>query len=187
MRPPASGTAIVESPLGPVRLLVLDGALSGLYFVGQRDDPQGVDAFDWSERLDAAVLLDLPSNADADLMLLARARSQLAAYFARRLHRFDLPLALHGTEFQRAVWQALLGIAHGVTASYGELAARCGRAAAVRAVGRAVGSNPVSIVVPCHRVLGADGSLTGFGGGLPRKRALLRLEGVLPPELEGMD
>ena len=182
MKPPASATAIVGSPLGPIRLLALDGALSGLYFVGQRDDPQGVDATDWSDRLDAAE----DSVAD-DLGLLSRARSQLEAYFARRLHRFDLPLALHGTPFQRAVWAALLDIGHGRSESYGEVARRCGRPTAVRAVGRAVGSNPVSIVVPCHRVVGANGSLTGFGGGLPRKQALLRLEGVLPPELAGFD
>jgi methylated-DNA-[protein]-cysteine S-methyltransferase len=176
--PPASGTAIVGSPLGPVRLLALDGALSGLYFVGQRDDPQGIDE---PGQLDAA------TQAAADLELLARARLQLDDYFARRLCRFDLPLALHGTPFQRAVWQALLDIAHGHVRSYGEVARYCGRPTAVRAVGRAVGSNPVSIVVPCHRVIGADGALTGFGGGLSRKQALLRLEGALPPGLEGFD
>ena len=187
MIPPASATAIVGSPLGPVRLLALDGALSGLYFVGQRDDPQGIDVPDWSHRLDEPGRLEAATKAAADLELLAQARLQLEEYFARRLRRFDLPLALHGTPFQRAVWQALLDIAHGHVRSYGEVARCCGRPAAVRAVGRAVGSNPVSIVVPCHRVLGADGALTGFGGGLPRKQALLRLEGALPPGLEGFD
>jgi methylated-DNA-[protein]-cysteine S-methyltransferase len=104
---------------------------------------------------------------------------QLGDYFAGRRTAFDVPLDLaHGTDFQQSVWQALLKIPQGGTASYGELSARIGKPAAVRAVGAAVGRNPVSIIVPCHRVMGAGGALTGYAGGLERKSALLRLEGV---------
>lgn len=102
--------------------------------------------------------------------------SQLHAYFAGRLRRFDLPLAPEGTPFQREVWSALTDIPYGETVSYSELARRIGRPTAVRAVGAANGRNPLPIVVPCHRVIGADGSLTGFGGGLEIKRRLLELE-----------
>jgi methylated-DNA-[protein]-cysteine S-methyltransferase len=106
------------------------------------------------------------------------AARQLAAYFAGERTSFDMPLDLHGTEFQRRVWQALLAIPFGETTSYGEIARRIGAPSAVRAVGGAVGRNPISIVVPCHRVVGSNGSLTGFGGGLDRKRWLLSHEGV---------
>jgi methylated-DNA-[protein]-cysteine S-methyltransferase len=102
--------------------------------------------------------------------------AQLAAYFAGALRRFDLPLAPEGTPFQREVWSALTAIPYGETVSYGELARRLGRPAASRAVGAANGQNPIPIVIPCHRVIGADGSLTGFGGGLAIKRRLLDLE-----------
>ena len=113
--------------------------------------------------------------------MLRQAVSQLAEYFAGHRTRFDLPLDLQGgTAFQRAVWTALLGIPAGQTVSYGAISQRIGKPAAVRAVGAAVGRNPVSVVVPCHRVLGGDGALTGYAGGLDRKTALLRLEGVLP-------
>ena len=109
--------------------------------------------------------------------LLLAACSQLAEYFAGRRQHFDLPLDLSGgTPFQQSVWQALLKIAPGTTTSYGALAASIGKPAAVRALGAAVGRNPLSIVVPCHRVLGLDGALTGYAGGLPRKSALLQLE-----------
>lgn len=104
------------------------------------------------------------------------ARAQLDAFFAARLKAFTVPLAPRGTDFQRKVWSALGAIPYGATTSYGELAARIGEPAAVRAVGAANGKNPIVIIVPCHRVIGADGSLTGFGGGLPRKRYLLGLE-----------
>jgi methylated-DNA-[protein]-cysteine S-methyltransferase len=105
------------------------------------------------------------------------ARVQLAEYFAGRRRRFDLPLAMTGTPFQRRVWRALRDIPYGQTTSYGELARRIGRSpAASRAVGMANGRNPLAVVVPCHRVIGADGTLTGFGGGLERKRLLLELE-----------
>lgn len=104
-------------------------------------------------------------------------RAQLRAYFAGELTRFDLPLSPHGTPFQLRVWQALCDIDYGRTESYGALARRIGDAKATRAVGAANGRNPLPIVVPCHRVIGNDGSLTGFGGGIERKRFLLELEG----------
>ncbi len=101
---------------------------------------------------------------------------QLEQYFAGRLQRFTLPLSLEGTEFQRAVWRALKTIPHGKTASYGTIAKKIGNPKASRAVGAANGQNPVSIIVPCHRVIGANGKLVGYGGGLPIKTALLELE-----------
>ena len=112
--------------------------------------------------------------------VLREARGQLQAYFAGRLQVFDLPLAPNGTEFQRRVWSALTTIPFGSTISYADLARRVSNAAAVRAVGAANGRNPIPIIVPCHRVIGSDGSLTGFGGGLDRKRWLLRHEGAQP-------
>ncbi len=115
----------------------------------------------------------------ADAAPFGAAIGQLGEYFAGRRRSFDLPLAPRGTEFQRRVWRALTGIPYGTTISYGELARRIGRPSASRAVGLANGANPLPIVVPCHRVIGADGSLTGFGGGLPIKRKLLALEGSL--------
>jgi methylated-DNA-[protein]-cysteine S-methyltransferase len=106
----------------------------------------------------------------------AEAIRQLRAYFAGELRDFDLPLALDGTEFQLCVWQSLRGIPYGETISYGQLAARLGNPKASRAVGLANGSNPIPIVVPCHRVIGSNGSLVGYGGGLENKKALLALE-----------
>jgi methylated-DNA-[protein]-cysteine S-methyltransferase len=111
--------------------------------------------------------------------VLADARAQLAAYFAGELSRFDLPLAAHGTPFQERVWSALRGIAFGEAISYAELARRIGDPSSVRAVGHANGRNPLPVIVPCHRVIGSDGSLTGFGGGIERKRWLLEHEGAL--------
>jgi methylated-DNA-[protein]-cysteine S-methyltransferase len=108
----------------------------------------------------------------------APALAQLEEYFAGLRRAFQLPLALQGTAFQRAVWQGLREIPYGQTVSYGELARRLGLAGGARAVGLANGANPLPIIVPCHRVIGADGSLTGFGGGLSIKRALLSLEGA---------
>jgi methylated-DNA-[protein]-cysteine S-methyltransferase len=123
-----------------------------------------------------------PRNADwgqGDTALLRETRKQLAAYFAGRLRTFDLPIATRGTAFQRSVWRALREIPYGATRSYADLACQIGKPNATRAVGAANGRNPVPIVVPCHRVLGSDGSLTGFGGGVDTKRFLLRLEGAL--------
>jgi methylated-DNA-[protein]-cysteine S-methyltransferase len=111
--------------------------------------------------------------------VLVEARGQLEYYFAARLREFALPLAPNGTDFQRRVWRALQAIPFGTTISYAELARRVGSSAAVRAVGAANGRNPIPIIVPCHRVIGSDGSLTGFGGGLDRKRWLLEHEGAL--------
>ena len=114
---------------------------------------------------------------DADA--LAPVASQLEAYFAGDLEDFNLTLSPHGTPFQMAVWRELERIPYGTTISYGELAERIGKPKAVRAVGTANGANPLPIVIPCHRVIGADGSLTGYGGGLEIKEALLTLEGAL--------
>jgi methylated-DNA-[protein]-cysteine S-methyltransferase len=105
--------------------------------------------------------------------------AQLGEYFAGGRRNFDLPLQPRGTEFQRRVWEELARIPYGVTISYAELAARVGRPGASRAVGRANGTNPIPVIVPCHRVIGSNGALTGFGGGMPLKRALLVLEGAL--------
>lgn len=150
------------SPLGPMLLAATPAGLAGLWFDGQRHQP---DTSAW------------PSD-DAHPVLVA-AIAQLDEYFAGRRTRFDVPLDLQaGTPFQRSVWQALLGIPAGQRTSYAALSRSVGRPAAVRAVGAAVGRNPVSIVVPCHRVVGTDGSLTGYAGGLERKTALLRLEGA---------
>jgi methylated-DNA-[protein]-cysteine S-methyltransferase len=129
---------------------------------------------------DALAGIDLhgrvPVAARRDDAAFAAVRAQLAAYFAGELTAFDLPLAPRGTPFQLRVWNALTAIAYAATISYGELARRIGQPTAARAVGLANGANPLPIVVPCHRVIGADGSLTGFGGGLERKRWLLAHE-----------
>jgi O-6-methylguanine DNA methyltransferase len=117
--------------------------------------------------------------AEADTPILAQLRAELAQYFARQRQVFAVPLDLVGTPFQQAAWQALCAIPHGQTRSYAQQARAIGKPTATRAVAAANGANKVSIVVPCHRVIGSDGSLTGFGGGLARKRALLELEGAL--------
>lgn len=151
-----------HSPLGLMRLAACDNALWGLWFEGQRHQP---DPAGWTT--------------DDQHPVLRQAVYELQEYFAGKRQRFDLPLHPgQGTPFQQSVWQMLSKIPAGASMSYSELAARIGRASAVRAVGTAVGRNPLSIVVPCHRVLGADGSLTGYAGGLERKVALLRLEGI---------
>ena len=116
--------------------------------------------------------------------VLDAARRQLDDYFAGTRRHFDLPLSPRGTDFQRAVWTTLAEIPYGGTWSYRDLAAKVGRPTATRAVGAANGRNPLPIVLPCHRVIGADGSLTGFGGGLPTKQFLLKLEGALPAEYD---
>ena len=132
-------------------------------------------AFETDESATDAAFETHPS-AGADAAILAAAERQLDEYFAGRRHAFDLPLRLRGTRFQRDVWEALLGVDYGTTTSYSAIAERIGRPGAQRAVGAAVGSNPLAVVVPCHRIVGADGGLTGYGGGLPRKRYLLELE-----------
>jgi methylated-DNA-[protein]-cysteine S-methyltransferase len=141
--------------------------LAGVWFQSQRHGP------------DAAQLSQWP--ADASHPVLQAAVQQLEAYFQGHRQAFDLPLDLSaGTAFQQRVWQALLGITHGQTRRYGELAQQIGQASATRAVAAAIGRNPLSIVVPCHRVLGANGSLTGYAGGLDRKAALLERERSAP-------
>jgi methylated-DNA-[protein]-cysteine S-methyltransferase len=156
---------VVDSPLGPLTLRADDGVLSGLYLPEHRRGPA------------------VAGLGDRDDDGLPAAREQLAAYFAGELTAFDLPLDLRGTDFQQRVWAALRAIPYGETRTYGELAASLGAPTASRAVGLANGRNPVSIVVPCHRVVGAGGSLTGYAGGVGRKRALLDLEagGALRP------
>jgi methylated-DNA-[protein]-cysteine S-methyltransferase len=116
------------------------------------------------------------SPARHDPQAFAEVEAQLGAYFAGELTEFDVPLAPAGTGFQLSVWSALLDIPYGETASYGEVAAAVGRPDSVRAVGATNGRNPIAVIVPCHRVIGADGTLVGYGGGLPRKRLLLELE-----------
>jgi methylated-DNA-[protein]-cysteine S-methyltransferase len=153
--------AVVDSPVGTLTLVARDGVLCGLYMDEQRHRP-AQETF--GERVSAD---QAPFGAVAE---------QLAAYFAGELTRFELPLALHGTDFQRMVWEALRHIPYGETVTYGWLAAELGRPSASRAVGLANGRNPIGIVVPCHRVVGSTGSLTGYGGGLDRKRYLLDLE-----------
>jgi methylated-DNA-[protein]-cysteine S-methyltransferase len=118
----------------------------------------------------------VPPGAREDASAFEVALRQLGEYFAGERRAFDVPLDLRGSDFQRAVWAALLEIPYGETASYGDIARRVGRPGKARAVGRANGSNPVAVIVPCHRVIGADGTLTGYGGGLERKRLLLDLE-----------
>ncbi|MDB5894289.1 MAG: cysteine methyltransferase [Rhodoferax sp.] len=155
-----------ESPLGPIVAAASDRGLCGLWFDGQRHQPAEAVAARWPQAGQHAVL--------------DHAAAALRAYFDGADEPFDLPLDLHGgTPFQQAVWQALLAIPRGGTLSYRGLSERIGLPNAVRAVGTAVGRNPVSIVVPCHRVVGADGSLTGYAGGLERKATLLRLEKAL--------
>ncbi len=152
------------TPLGPVLLRASALGLSGLWFEGQRHLPDLDEVASW--------------KAAPDHPVLQATAQQLDEYFARLRQRFDLPLdPSGGTPFQRAVWQALLAIPFGQQGVYGELAWQLERPRAVRAVGAAVGRNPVSIIVPCHRVVGANGALTGYAGGLDRKRALLALEG----------
>jgi len=150
----------IASPVGPL-LLSGDGrALTGIHFNGGTH-PRRPDA-GWV----------------ADAAPFAAVVQELAEYFAGTRQHFSVPLAPSGTDFQRRVWRALTDIPYGETIDYGELAGRIGNPKASRAVGLANGRNPLPIVVPCHRVIGRDGSLTGFGGGLPIKRALLTLEGA---------
>ena len=149
-----------SSPLGEL-LLTSDGnSLTGLYFPCHQDRHRP--GPDW--RLDSSQF--------------AEVRRQLDAYFAGQLTEFEVPLATGGTPFEQRVWNALRRIGYGTTVSYRDIARRIGQATACRAVGMANGRNPIPIIIPCHRVIGADGSLTGYGGGLEAKRWLLELEGA---------
>ena len=151
---------VMSSPVGDLRIVEHDGAISQIEFSPFRDAdgrPKG--------------------DRDDDHRVLVEARRQLRAYFERDLKEFDLPLAPVGSDFQLRVWEQLRGIGYGETASYGQIAARLGMTnAASRAVGLANGRNPIPIVIPCHRVIGANGTLTGYAGGLERKQSLLTLE-----------
>jgi len=146
-----TGVHSVDTPIGPLSLNRDEAGLSGIGFTGAG------------------------AARSADPLLL-EAAEQLHAYFAGERERFDLPLSLHGTEFQRRVWAIVASIPYGTATTYGALADALGRPTAWRAVGAANGRNPLPIVIPCHRVVGVSGALTGYGGGLERKRALLALE-----------
>jgi methylated-DNA-[protein]-cysteine S-methyltransferase len=149
---------VVDSPCRPLTLVATDGLLSGLYMEQQRHRP-AQETFGEPEPEPFTEVVH-----------------QLEEYFAGDRTQFDLPVALAGTAFQRRVWAALREIPYGETVSYGQLAERLGQPAASRAVGLANGKNPIGIIVPCHRVVGANGDLTGYGGGIERKRFLLDLE-----------
>src|ERR1700733_3668936 len=148
----------IESPLGPLLLAMDETGLREIGFVNGRKPAQPQSG--WKE----------------DCTPLSETIDQLRAYLAGELEKFDLPLAPEGTAFQLAVWRRLSDIPYGETISYGELAGRIGNPKASRAVGLANGSNPIPIVIPCHRVIGSNGKLTGYGGGLPIKEKLLALE-----------
>ncbi|MCX5135869.1 methylated-DNA--[protein]-cysteine S-methyltransferase [Streptomyces sp. NBC_00340] len=149
---------VIDSPYGPLTLVADDGVLCGLYMVGQRHRPQE------------------ETFGERDDTLFGEVTEQLDAYFAGELKEFTVELRLAGTPFQRSVWDRLRQIPYGETRSYGELAEALGNLGASRAVGLANGKNPVGIIVPCHRVVGASGGLTGYGGGLDRKQRLLDFE-----------
>ena len=156
-------TRRLRSPIGALTLYADAGALVGVYFEGHKPAPRvGETRAGSSPALDAA-------------------EKELRAYFADPTHRMRLRTSAHGTDLERAVWAELARIPRGQTRTYGAIAVAIGRPKAARAVGSAVARNPLSIVVPCHRVIGASGALTGFAGGLPRKQWLLTHEGVLRP------
>ena len=156
----------IDSPAGGLGIVADgEGRLVKIAFLGRGEDlGRGLD-------------LEAGGELIEDEARTERAAVQLGEYFNRRRRSFDLELAPRGTDFQLRVWRAVADVPYGETASYAEIAERVGRPGAARAVGRANGTNPIPIVVPCHRVIGADGSLTGYGGGLEVKRALLELEG----------
>jgi methylated-DNA-[protein]-cysteine S-methyltransferase len=151
-----------ESPQGTMILTATAKGLAGVYFKGQKHFPK---QRDWQRD---------PRNA-----LLNQAKRELAEYLAGKRTHFSVALDPQGTPFQRSVWKQIAKVGFGKTLTYGELAKRAGHPGSARAAGAATGRNPISILVPCHRIMGSDGSLTGYAGGLNRKRALLSLEGVL--------
>lgn len=157
---------LIETPLGwQAGAVDQDGAITGLFFVG-RARPTKAKIEHWLPISDKR-------RDDAALGLLRR---QVSEYFDAKRRRFELPLAPRGSDFQKQVWKALERISFGETTTYGALAAKLGRPKAARAVGRANATNPISLVIPCHRVIGSGGALTGYAGGLPVKEALLALE-----------
>ncbi|WP_414938920.1 methylated-DNA--[protein]-cysteine S-methyltransferase [Amycolatopsis sp. cmx-11-51] len=151
---------VIDSPYGPLTLVADGECLCGLYMVQQRHRP-AEETF---------------GHPDPSAPVFVETEKQLKEYFAGQRKDFDLPLSFGGTEFQRMVWKSLRGIPYGETVSYGRLADRLGRPTASRAVGLANGKNPMGIIVPCHRVVGSTGDLTGYGGGIERKRQLLDFE-----------
>jgi len=155
-------TCHTSSPLGEMLLVAnpQGDALAGVYFERQKYFP--MNAGRWREA--------------PTLPLFRETVAQLRAYFAGERTAFDIPLAPAGTSFQRDVWSAIAGVPFGATITYVELARRCGRPSATRAAGAATGRNPVTLIIPCHRIVGSDGALTGYAGGVDRKRALLALE-----------
>ena len=155
---PTTTTTSMDSPIGQLTLTAVGGSLTGVHMHEQRHAPK------------------IPATYKRDDAGLKHVVAQLHAYFAGELSVFDLPMTMLGTEFQRQVWTGLCEIPYGETISYGELARRVGNPKASRAVGLANGRNPLAIIVPCHRVIGADGGLTGYGGGLERKVWLLEHE-----------
>ena len=159
-------TFITQTPFGAVQAAADDDALRGLWFTGQKYFPAAAET--WRSKPDYPVFAAL--------------EAWLKDYFSGKNPAVTIPLSPEGTEFQQAVWKLLLEIPYGKTTTYGTIAANLGAAkdGAAQAVGGAVGHNPISLIIPCHRVLGADGSLTGYAGGLEKKRALLELEGALP-------
>ena len=162
----------IQSPLGDMLLAATNKGLAGAWFTDQRHRPKGLDSLDFKNVPHA-----WPTQ-DSHPTLVDAAR-QLAEFFSGKRQTFDLPLDINGgTLFQQSVWLALLKIPYGQTTSYGSISRQIDNPAAVRAVGSAVGRNPLSLIVPCHRVLGGDGSLTGYAGGLHRKTVLLELEGA---------
>jgi methylated-DNA-[protein]-cysteine S-methyltransferase len=162
--------AWADSPVGPVWVATTGAGICAVGLgAGQPED-----LFAWLSRYVAPE----PPREDPDSLALAL--TQLREYFSRIRREFDLVLDVRGTTFQRAVWAEINHIPYGATTTYGQIAQRVGRPGAARAVGAAVGANPLPILIPCHRVIGAGGSLTGYGGGLEVKAALLKLEGALP-------
>lgn len=168
--PPREAAVTFRTPLpGPTRHTTMDSPLGELTLYGDGEALGGLLTPPKEGRT-------VPSDWVRDEAAFTEVRKQLTAYFEGRLRHFDLPLAPAGTPWQLRVWQALTTIPYGETASYGELAQELGRPTASRAVGMANGRNPISVIVPCHRVIGANGSLTGYAGGLERKEFLLALE-----------
>ncbi|MFW6600508.1 methylated-DNA--[protein]-cysteine S-methyltransferase [Propionibacteriaceae bacterium Y2011] len=161
---------VIDSPVGPLMLVADAESLSGCYFTPHQYPPDRI-----GERV-------------AGDALFGSAASQLGEYFAGERTAFDFPLAPTGPDLHERVWRRLVEIPYGGRITYGELAVELGDRALAQSVGQAVGHNPISIIIPCHRVVGADGSMTGFAGGIPRKRYLLDLEGkdtLFPPEPPG--
>ena len=157
----------IPTPAGTLYATAVNGALTGIYFEKQQYFPRNMD--EWQE--------------DANAAPLPECARQIREYFDGQRTSFDLPLAPEGTDFQQRVWKQIARIPFGETITYSELAKRAGAEGSARAAGAATGRNPITLVVPCHRVIGSDGSLTGYAGGLPRKTKLLELEGVLQGSL----